>query len=82
VRSGPYKTPLRSASGVDQQACGPCGLDVRAVHTYIHTNLYSAKNRENESEALRMPVALNQLLPAISRALRGTAPRYLAEELS
>jgi len=21
-------------------------------HTYIHTNLYSAKNRENESEAL------------------------------
>ena len=23
----------------------------RSVHTYIHTNLYSAKNRENESEA-------------------------------
>jgi len=22
------------------------------IHTYIHTNLYSAKNRENESEAL------------------------------
>ena len=22
------------------------------VHTYIHTHLYSAKNRENESEAL------------------------------
>jgi len=22
------------------------------MHTYIHTNLYSAKNRENESEAL------------------------------
>ena len=26
--------------------CVRCGL-----HTYIHTNIYSAKNRENESEA-------------------------------
>ena len=25
--------------------------DLLYVHTYIHTNLYSAKNRENESEA-------------------------------
>jgi len=24
----------------------------RKIHTYIHTNLYSAKNRENEPEAL------------------------------
>jgi len=24
----------------------------RPVHTYIHTNLYSAKNHENEYEAL------------------------------
>ena len=23
------------------------------IHTYIHANLYSAKNRENESEALK-----------------------------
>ena len=23
------------------------------IHTYIHTNLYSPKNREKESEALR-----------------------------
>jgi len=41
-----YSTPKRS-----QLAC-----HTRAVHlqvsTYIHTNLYSAKNRENESEAL------------------------------
>jgi len=24
------------------------------IHTYIHTNLYSAKNRENESDALKV----------------------------
>ena len=31
------------------------GLGLRGIglgHTYIHTNLYSAKNRENESEAM------------------------------
>jgi len=31
-----------------------CSINEIGVHirTYIHTNLYSAKNRENESEAL------------------------------
>ena len=26
----------------------------RHIHTYIHTNLYSAENRENESDALAL----------------------------
>ena len=25
-------------------------IRIAYIHTYIHTNLYSAKNRENESE--------------------------------
>jgi len=40
-------TALRTRSGA-------CYCWDSIVHTYIHTNLYSAKNRENESEELAL----------------------------
>ena len=45
-----YSTPKRS-----QLACHTRAVHLQVstyIRTYIHTNLYSAKNRENESEAL------------------------------
>jgi len=41
------QVPVRGAAYV----CAVRGYS-RYIHTYLHTNLYSAKNRENESEAL------------------------------
>jgi len=37
------------------------------IHTYIQTNLYSAKNRENESEALTTVIHLHLPMPAPTR---------------
>jgi len=44
------------------------------MHTYIHTNLYSAKNRENESVVLRqcdLPTDSGDI-PAFTPAEAGT----------
>ena len=36
----------------ERRACETRTTYIHTTGTYIHTNLYSAKNRENESEAL------------------------------
>jgi len=45
-----------------------------SIHAYIHTNLYSTKNRENESEVLRqchLPPGSGDI-PAFTPAEAGT----------
>jgi len=52
----PFNGPLSGTTRVRRYQKGKTNLDfteARGIHTYIHTNLYSAKNSENESEALR-----------------------------
>ena len=51
------------------------------IHTYIHTNLYSAKNRENESEAHRCGLLLHRTLLGLTVCVDHVSPAKTAEPI-